>query len=176
MRPLAGALSTIEPGDNRGIEADGGRVVTATGDRPGGRRAGIARHRQEAAACPVGGDVEARELRIGPLVTETRDVRIDQAWVPLHDVVVFELQPLARGMGRVDDEHVGPFDELLKNLLGARGFQVERQAPLVAVVQVPLIGILRLRLRRDLVRNSPELAGRRLHFDDLRSKIGQDPR
>jgi hypothetical protein len=54
-------------------------------------------------------------------------------------------------MRRVDDEHVGPFDELLENLLCARGFQIERDAALVAVGQVPGIGILRLRLRRDLV-------------------------
>jgi hypothetical protein len=66
VRALAGALAAIERGDDRGIEADGGRIVTAAGHRPGRRRAGIARHRQQAAARPVRRDVEAREIGIRP--------------------------------------------------------------------------------------------------------------
>ena len=150
IRSLAGALATIERRDDRRIEADRGGIVAAPGHRPGRRCAGIARHRQQAAARPVRRDVEARELGVRPLLAEARDIRIDQARIPLHDVVIFELQSLARGMRGVDDEHVGPFDELLEHLLGARRFQIERHAALVAVGEVPGIGILRLRLRRDL--------------------------
>src|SRR5258708_7297865 len=79
-------------------------------------------------------------------------------------------------MRRVDDEYVGPLDELLENLRSARGFQIERDATLVAVGQVPGIGVLRLRLRRDLVPMPPEVAARRLHFDDLGAKVRQDHR
>ena len=154
IRSLAGALATIERRDDRGIEADGGRIVAAAGHRPGRRRAGIARHRQQAAARPVGRDVEAREIGVRALFAEARDIRIDQTRIPLHDIVVFELQLLACGMRRVDDEHVGPFDQPLENLLSARRFQIERDAALVAVGQVPGIGVLRLRLRRDLVPDS----------------------
>src|SRR5271155_3246949 len=79
-------------------------------------------------------------------------------------------------MRRVDDEHVGPFDELLENLLSTRGFQIERDAALVAVGQVPGIRILRLRLRWNLVSYPPEVAGRGLDFDDVGAEVGQDHR
>ena len=46
----------------------------------------------------------------------------------------------------------------LENLLGARGFQIERDAALVAVGQVEGIGLFRLRLRRDLVPDPPHVA------------------
>src|SRR6266567_7825689 len=39
---------------------------------------------------------------------------------------------------------------------------------------MPGIGILRLRLRRDLVPMSPEVAARRLHLDDVGAEVGQD--
>ncbi len=92
----------------------------------------------------------------------------------MRHVVIFELQFFARGVRGVDDEHVGPFDELLENLLGAGGFQIERDAALVAIGQVPGIGIIRLRLRRNLVPYPPEVAGRRLDFDDVGAEVGQD--
>ena len=92
----------------------------------------------------------------------------------MHDVVVFELQFLACGVRRVDDEHVGPFDELLEHRLSARRFQIERDAALVAVGQMPGIGILRQRLRRDLMPVSPEIAARRLHLDHVGAEVGQD--
>jgi len=50
---FAGAFTTIKRCDDRRIEAYGGRIVTASGHRPSRRRAGIARHRQQAAARPV---------------------------------------------------------------------------------------------------------------------------
>ena len=62
----------------------------------------------------------------------------------------------------------------LEDLLRARRFQIERDAALVAVGQVPRIGILRLRLRRDLVPMSPGVAGRRLDLDDVGAEVGQD--
>ena len=114
VRPLAGALATIECRDDGGIQPDGRRIVTAAAHRPGRRHAGIARHRQQAAACPVRRDVEARQIGVRPLFAEAREVRIDQARVPLRDIFVFELQFLARGVRRVDDEYVGPLDELLQ--------------------------------------------------------------
>ena len=79
-------------------------------------------------------------------------------------------------MRRVDDEHVGPFHQPLENLLSARRFQIERDAALVAVGQVKGIGILRLRLRGDLVADSPHVAAGRFDFDHLGAKVGQDHR
>jgi hypothetical protein len=43
----------------------------------------------------------------------------------LRDVVIFELQFLARRMRCIDDEYVGPFDEPLENLLRARRFEID---------------------------------------------------
>ena len=63
-----------------------------------------------------------------------------------------------------------------RTLLSARRFQIERDAALVAVVQVTGIGILGLRLRRDLVPDSPHIAGGRFDFDHVRAKVGQDHR
>ncbi len=77
-------------------------------------------------------------------------------------------------MRRIDDEHVGPFDELFDDLRCARRFQIERHAALVAVGQMPGIGILRLRLRGNLVPVSPQIAVRRLHLDHVGAEIGQD--
>ena len=75
-------------------------------------------------------------------------------------------------MRRVNDEHVGPFHQPLENLLSARRFQIEREAPLVAVGQVKGVRILRLRLRGDLVSDPPHIAAGRFDFDHLGAKVG----
>ena len=77
-------------------------------------------------------------------------------------------------MRRVDNEHVGPLNQSLQHLLGARRFQIERHAALIAIGQVPGISVAGLRLRRDLVPYSPQVAIRRLHFDDVGAEVGQD--
>ena len=75
---------------------------------------------------------------------------------------------------RIDDEHVGPVDELEQDLLCAGRLEIERNAALVAVGEVPLIGILRLRLDRRLMPVSPRIAVRRLDLDDVGAEVGQD--
>src|SRR5215510_16340858 len=77
-------------------------------------------------------------------------------------------------MRRVDDEYVGPFGESLHDLLSARGFQIERHAALVPVGQVPLIGVLRLRVRRRVIPMSPEIARRGFNLDHVGAKVAQD--
>jgi hypothetical protein len=74
-------------------------------------------------------------------------------------------------MRRVDNENVGPFDEFFENLLRARGFQIKSDAALVAIGEVPRVGILGDRLRREVVRNSPQVAVRRLNLDDVGAEI-----
>src|SRR5215471_5032976 len=63
---------------------------------------------------------------------------------------------------------------LLDDLLSAGRFQIERDAALVAVGEMPLVSVICQRLRWDLVRKSPGVAVRRLHFDDVSAEIGQD--
>src|SRR6267378_3996047 len=176
MRPLARALATIKGSDDRRIEPDGGGIVAAAGDRPGRRRTGIACHRQQSAACPVRRDVKAGEIRIGSLVAVTRDVRVDQTRIPPHYVLIFKLQFRTRRMRRVDDENIGPFDELFEDLLGAWRLQIKRHTPLVAIGEMPGVSILGDRLWRELVPNPPEIAARRLHFDDVGAEVRQDHR
>ena len=79
-------------------------------------------------------------------------------------------------MRRIDDENVGPFDELFEDLLGAWRFQIKRHTPLVAIGEVPGVGILGDRLRRHLVGMPPKLAARRLHLDDVGAEVGKNHR
>jgi len=89
--------------------------------------------------------VDRRRIHVsphGPLFAEASKIRVDQPRVPLRDVGVFELQFLASGMRRIDDEYVGPPDQLLDDLLRAGRLQIKRDAALVAVGEMPLIGII----------------------------------
>src|ERR1700752_852604 len=125
---LAGAFTAIKRGHNRGIQADGGRVVAASGYGPGGRRASVARHRQQATSRPIRRYIESREVGIRAFLAETGEIRVDQTWIPRRDVIIFQLEFLAGGVGRINDEHVGPLDEPLHYSLSARSFQVECDA------------------------------------------------
>src|SRR5258706_7097947 len=87
--------------------------------------------------------------------SEARDVGVDESRIPPHHILIFELQSCARGMRRIDDEHISPFDELFENLLGARRLQIKSNAALVAIGEVPGVRILGDRLRWQVVRNSP---------------------
>src|SRR6202035_5800717 len=129
---------------------------------------------QQSAACPVRRNVKAGEIRIWSLVAETGDVGVDQTRIPLRHVLIFQLQSGTRRMWRVDDENVGPFDQLFENLMGARRLQIKRHAPLVAIGKMPGVRVLRDRLWWQVVRMSPQLAARRLHLDDVGAEVGQN--
>src|SRR5262252_221427 len=174
VRPLAGALAAVERRDDRRIDTDGRRVVSAAADRPGRRRAGIARHRQQATARPVRREIEARQSGIGTLFAEARKIRVDQPRIPLHDVGVFELQFLARRVRRVDHEHVRPLAEFLKNLLSARRLQVEHDPALVAVREMKGVSVFRRRLRGKLMRVSPQVTGRWFDFDHVGAEVREN--
>src|SRR5579859_921655 len=79
-------------------------------------------------------------------------------------------------MRRVDDEHISPLDEFLQNLLGAWRLQIQRQAALVAVGEVPLVGDVGLRLRGDLVGVPPRIAVRGFDLDHIGAKVAEDHR
>src|SRR6516225_3280886 len=137
-RPMAFAT----PASLSGVTARRNQVPSAARYTFVTARAGIACHRQQATAGPVCCEIEARQSGIGPLLAEAGEIRVDQPRIPLRDVGVFELQFLARRVRRVGHEHVGPLDELLENLLGARRLQVENDPALVAVCEMPLIRII----------------------------------
>src|SRR5438128_6307866 len=89
-------------------------------------------------------------------------------------MVIVELEFLARGMWRVDDEHVRPLGQALDNFCRVRRFEINRYPTLVAIVQMPHVGILGLRLRRNLVPDPPQFAFRWLDFDHVSAEVGQD--
>src|SRR5205807_49642 len=85
-----------------------------------------------------------------------------------------EFEFLARGMWRVDDEHVRPLGQALDNFCRVRRFEINRYPTLVAIVQVPHVGILGLWLRRNLVPDPPQLTLGRFDFDHVSAEIGQN--
>jgi hypothetical protein len=125
------------------------------------------RHLHQAGARPIGCDVESRKIGVWTLFAEAREIRIDQPLVPLHASSYSSFNFLR---ARVNDEYIGPLHQPLENRLSARRFQIECDAALVAVGQMPLIGILHLRLRRELVPVSPGIARGRLYLGDLGAK------
>src|SRR5437588_11180538 len=80
----------------------------------------------------------------------------------------------ARGMWRVDDEHVRPLGQALDNFCRVRRFEINRYPTLVAIVQMPHIGILGLWLGRNLVPDSPQFALGRCDFDYIGTDVGQN--
>ena len=110
---LSGAFAPVKRRDDCRIQAHRRCMVAAACHRQRRRGTRISRQRQQAASRPIGRDVESRKLRVRPVVAVAGDVRIDQPRIPLRDIVIAELQFLASGMRRVDDQNVGPLDQPL---------------------------------------------------------------
>src|ERR1700744_5998681 len=79
-------------------------------------------------------------------------------------------------MRRIDDENIGPFYELFEYLLCARRLQIKRHAPLVAIGEMPGIGILCDWLWWHMVRMPPQFTVRWLHLDYVSAEVRQDHR
>ena len=108
--PLAGALATIKRRHDRGIQADGGGVVAAASHRPGRRRAGVARHRQQPASRPVGRDVESGKSGVGTFFAEAGEIGVNQTRIPQCHIFILQLEFFPGRMRCVNDEHIGPPD------------------------------------------------------------------
>src|SRR4051812_41185960 len=91
-------------------------------------------------------------------------------------MVIVELEFLARGMRRVDDEHVRPPGQALDDFCRVRRFEINGYPTLVAIVQVPQVGRFGWRLRRDLVPDSPQFAFGRFDLDSVGAEVRQNPR
>ncbi len=94
-------------------------MVATPGYRQGRRRTGISGEREQATARPVGRQVESRQIGIRSLVAIAGHVGVDQAGVPLHDILVRQVQFLARRVRSIDDQHVRPFHQALEYFRGA---------------------------------------------------------
>src|SRR5207245_2626461 len=123
---------------------------------------------------PVGREVESGKSRVRSGVAVAGDVGVNQPRIELRDMVIVELEFLARGMWRVDDEHVRPLGQALDNFCRVRRFEINRYPTLVAIVQMPHVGILGLWLGRNLVPDSPQFALGRFDFDYIGTEFGQN--
>src|SRR5207253_10861248 len=103
-------------------------------------------------------------------------VRVNQPRSELRDMIVVEFEFLARGMRSVNDEYVRPLGQALDNFCRVRRFEINRYPALVAIVQVPHVGILGLRLRRNLVPDSPQFALGWFDLDYVGTVVGQNHR
>src|SRR5881227_1548401 len=130
--------------------------------------------RSQAASRPESSDVESWKGSIRSRVAVAGDVGVNQARIELRDRVIVELEFLARRMRRVDDEHVRPLGQALDNFCRVRRFEINRYPTLVAIVQMPHIGILGLWLGRNLVPDSPQFALGRFDFDYIGTEVGQN--
>src|SRR6266704_538035 len=154
-RTFAGAFAPIESRHDGGKQSHARRSIARPGEWPGRRCARIAQERKQTGPRPVGREVESWKSRVRSRVAVAGDVGVNQPRIELRDMIIVELEFLARGMWRVDDEHVRPLGQALDNFCRVRRFEINRYPTLVAIVQVPHVGILGLWLGRNLVPDSP---------------------
>src|SRR5262249_20109616 len=109
---------------------------------------------------------------IRALFTVAGEVTINQAGIPLRNILVFQPQLLARVMRRIDDEHVRPFHQSFKNFSCVGRFQIESNPPLVAIGQMPLISVFGDGLWGKLVPVSPDLTLGWFDFDYVSAEVG----
>ena len=171
---FARAFAPVQARNDRGKQPDGRWAVSSARERQCGGSTGIARQRQQTSSRPVGRDVESRKIRVRALFAVAGQVSVNQTWIPLRNILILQLEFLARPMRSVDDEHVGPFDQALQNLPRVGRFQVQSQSTLVTVVQMPLISVFGERLRGEPVRHPPQLAHGWFDFDDIGAEVRQN--
>src|SRR6476646_8761498 len=171
-RTFARAFAPIKRCYNRGTQSHARRSIARPGEWPGRRCARIVQERKQTGPRPVGREVESGKSRVRSRVAVAGDVGVNQPRIELRDLVIVELEFFARGMRRVDDEHVRPLGQALDNFCRVRRFEINRYPTLVAIVQVPHVGILGLRLRRNLVSDPPQFALGRFDLDHVGTEVG----
>ncbi len=171
LDPLADArrLTLDDGGQNsdRGMQA-GARVAETGLDAHGGP-SGLP-VRLMTAAHGLSDHLEAVIGRVGALTAEPLDRRRDDARVEAGQRLVPKPETLHRAGAEVLDHDVGLLDHVLEHLAAARGFEIERHAPLVRVHQTEEdrvhVGPLTEPTARSLTR-------RWLDLDDLGAEPGQ---
>ena len=90
-------------------------------------------HVRDAAARPVGNDIEAGGVGVRAALALAVPAGVDQTWVERLDVVVGDLEALAGRLQEARDEDVGLLDELEEDGERALMRQIEADAALAAV-------------------------------------------
>ena len=162
---LAGFLAFEQRGEDaeRGEQA-GGQIGNRNADpqRPVTGQAGD-RHQ---AAHALSDLIEARPIRIGPILAEAGNARIDQARIDLAQRFVIDAEALLHGRAEILDQYVRLLDQALEGGEPLRRFQIERHTALVAMQVLKI---------RSLAWSAHRLIGigRRLDFDDVGAPIGE---
>lgn len=173
---LAGLLPSVQAGHDPGEQGDR-RGVIARSERVRGRRnVPLACEVHQAAARPVRRHVEAGQMRVRTFLAEAGDVGVDQPGIEGGQYVVFQAQLLARPRREVRHQHIGPPHQTLEHGPGAGRLEVEREAALVAVVQLPgVVDPFDLGVGRDAAERTVCVARVRwFHLDDVGAEVTED--
>ena len=169
-RPLA---REQRGGDGAGAR-DAGDVVA---HRPalegwiGGRRR---QGRRNPRARPEGADVVSRPVALRPLGAVAGDAGVDEPRVALGEALGVEAEAREHDGAQVGDEHVGTIDEAERDVASRFLREVERDAPLAAVVE--LEGRIGRHLEAGGAEEEPaeRVAVGRLDLDHVGAPVGQD--
>ena len=133
------------------------------------------RQREQASSRPVRRYVKSRKIGIRALFAVAGQVSVNQAGIPLCNIVILQLQFLARLMWSVDDQNIRPLYQTLQNLPCIGRFQIQSHSTLVAVVKMPGIIVFSHRYKKGkLVNHSPQIAVGWLDLDHVGAEVGQD--
>ena len=164
VHPLTptGAIACDQRGEHTLREDRAGRGV---GDRDthargaGARRSGDAHQPAEALRDLV----DAGSIRVGAVLTESGDARVDEPRVHGPQRVGIDAQPVLHRGTEVLDEHVGLLDEAEEHGVTLLGGEIDDHRTLVAV-EVRAVGTAGCERHR---------AAGRLHLDDVGTEVGE---
>ena len=150
-------------------------MVTKAGDGQHGQGVLVKQGAQHAAAGEKGGEIEARQILVGALLTVTGDKAVHQRGILGMEGLVIQARLLQGILAPVGDEDVSAGDELFQRLASGGGLGVQGDTGLVGVLQI-VGGVLLLILRTALVDGgvAQGIAGGSLDLNDLGAQVGQE--
>ena len=167
---LAGLLGMAERGEDAEGAHQGRHLVGQRDGRQQRSALGLAEQSREAAEG-LGDGGEAGMLGIGPVLAEAAHPQDDELRIRPQQILAAETQGLELSRPHVLDQHIRLGQKRPKARPAGVGFQIQGDRELVAVEELPEIGI---GLARPRPAHAPgRIAARRLDLDDLRPEIGE---
>ena len=164
--PLAGAFAFKQRHQNRlGAEQPGAEI----GDRnanPHRPLAGLAGDRHQPAHA-LRDLIKPRPVAIRPLLPKSGDGGIDQPFVERFEAFIVDTEAVFHGRAEILHHHIGLGGELLKDFHAVFGFEIERQATLVA------LQVLKIRSGARAAHGAFIVAARYLDLDDIGTPVGE---
>ena len=147
-------------------------------ERAGGDRSGLHQVHQPGSR-PKRRRVESGAPRFRSLLAESGDRRIDDPLIDRADIVIADVQTFAGRYRHIGNKHIGGLDEAFESRPPRLSFNVERNSPLVPIVDNVAVRILGKRRVAAPAMTAAEWVGtvRRFDLNHISSKIRQhDPR